>query len=511
MAGNAKPQVPLLGPEAIYTRLNGFSANNQDGQGLFDGTTVDGWDTNSVFYWNAVTSYVEINILSSLVHIWRSGVSSYPANKGSLKIKKWDGSAYVDVTSTFPQTLSNLTNLAWERTIENLPMGQYRFEYGSGARIDSEWFIEDVSPPTPPSGDLGKSIFKISSGLLFSDDYNSVSSRWVLSPAGSYTITEKPGFMRMKHHASNDTLMLTDIPKVSQFAFEVHADFAPIADGDNGGLIIWKNSSSKTEFLEKVDALTQENQKSWMAVKDDNNWVFYSDEGMGYNFIDSEYIDDATRFGVVLKRGSQPDFTNLDVDRMIATLGDKIVVRNVASGYKVSIEDKLGNTLVEDVVQDSTGAILKMPRLEIDGILKIKDENDVEVTQVPTILYGGDVYSLGTSIEVRYQGNELSTTTQTDLGSLTTGKIEIPLEVFNPSTFDAANVKIAIEQYLSKFGWTWAEVAPDVSGVPGVYSQSLDILLLQSITPYPFWLRITKGTNYMGMEPLQFNIHMEHD
>ncbi|MNW52591.1 hypothetical protein D3C74_301160 [compost metagenome] len=143
MAGTAKPSDTLL--EASYTLIGGsgsFDAGTQNGAGLFDGALVNEWNTNRVHYWASSVDYIEIDILSNSVNIWRSGTTDWNGYYYPLKIKKWNGASYDDVTSQFTQNCSNITQNKWEKTIENLPKGRYRFEYSNGVRLDSEWFIE---------------------------------------------------------------------------------------------------------------------------------------------------------------------------------------------------------------------------------------------------------------------------------------------------------------------------------------------------------------------------------
>lgn len=145
-AGVAKPED--VGKEVEYKVLGVKGANQSGGTpekcGLFDGTQVDEWSTPPVMYWYDYNNYLEISIKEDC-NIWRSGVSSYPSYKAPLKILKWNGTEYNDITSTIKQTLSDISHTQWEKTISNLPAGKYKFECGTGWRIDSEWYLETVN------------------------------------------------------------------------------------------------------------------------------------------------------------------------------------------------------------------------------------------------------------------------------------------------------------------------------------------------------------------------------
>lgn len=145
-AGNAKPEG--VGREVEYEVLDVKGSNQSGGTpekcGLFDGIQVDEWSTPPVMYWYDSNYYLEINIKEDC-NIWRSGTSGWRNHNGSLNILKWDGSKYNNITSTIKQTLNEITHEQWEKTISNLPAGRYRFEYGTGYRIDSEWYLEAVN------------------------------------------------------------------------------------------------------------------------------------------------------------------------------------------------------------------------------------------------------------------------------------------------------------------------------------------------------------------------------
>lgn len=144
MAGLAKPNVQGLGLESKYTFIGGLLNNaNQKGVGLFDGTAVNEWDTNKVAYFSGTGNYIEIDIQED-VNIWRSGTTTWSAYIGAFVIKKWNGSAYDDVTNLYAQKVTQINETQWEKTIEKLPKGRYRFERGASSRLDSEWYLERI-------------------------------------------------------------------------------------------------------------------------------------------------------------------------------------------------------------------------------------------------------------------------------------------------------------------------------------------------------------------------------
>lgn len=355
----------------------------------------------------------------------------------------------------------------------------------------------------------GPKLYEIEDGLLFIDDFQTLNSRWIASPIGSYSLSDRPGYIRLKHHASQDTLILTDIP-TDKFACEVFADYTPTADGDEGGVLVWNNSSETIEFVERLDSATTENQTSWMVVKNNTDLRFFSNSGSGYAFVDSDVME-SNKFGVILKRGSDPAFTNLDVDKIIATKGNKLRVEGLVTSQKVRLEDTLGNTLAEDILSLGSALELTLPKLELSGTLKVFNPDGSLLCSIDGAFYGGDIYGVGSSIEVRIGTTELDRLSQTDLGTMSAGVLQMLMNVNNPSNVSLTNVVVAIEQYSTKFGWQWADLALDNSGTPGTFGDVLNIANLPANSQVNFWVKVTKGSGvYNTNEPLQFTLHLEH-
>jgi len=144
MAGSAKPDQKMK--EAQFKYIRGSGSQGAQASGLFNGVTINQWNTAHVMYWSDSSHYVEFQV-STRFNIWRTGTTTWSNYTASLIIKKYNEQSgqYDDVTSNYPQTVSDIPHNKWEKTISNLPRGQYRMEYGNGLRLDSEWFLESVN------------------------------------------------------------------------------------------------------------------------------------------------------------------------------------------------------------------------------------------------------------------------------------------------------------------------------------------------------------------------------
>lgn len=352
--------------------------------------------------------------------------------------------------------------------------------------------------------------YQIRSGLIFKDDFDTFDSRWIASPVGSYSLIDRKGYFRMQHNVSRDTLLLADLPNEKEFAFEVSADYTPTHEDDKGGIIVWKNGEENIEFLETEDGTRETTELKWMACKDNEDWTFFSDYGEGFNFYDSDRMN-CSKFGVVLKKGSNSKFVNLDIDSIIATRGRKLTIANIAPNISVQMEDEFGGIIFNGNTGYNTGIQITLPSLEFTGKVILTNVEGKELGVIKTTFYGGDVYGFGSNLEIKFSGEELSTLAQTRLPDMISGKSEIMLELVNPSVARANNVNLSIAQYEDKFGWSWADLALDSNGKPGQYQDSINIPYVNPENTIKFWLKVTKGTDYVGLAPLQFQIHLEHE
>ncbi|PFX69242.1 hypothetical protein COL39_26935 [Bacillus cereus] len=352
--------------------------------------------------------------------------------------------------------------------------------------------------------------YQIRSGLIFKDDFDTFDSRWIASPVGSYSVIDRKGYFRMLHNVSRDTLLLADLPNEKEFAFEVSADYTPTHEDDKGGIIVWKNGEENIEFLETEDGTRETTELKWMACKDNEDWTFFSDYGEGFNFYDSDRMS-CSKFGIVLKKGSNSKFVNLDIDSIIATKGRKLTIANIAPNISVQMEDEFGGIIFNGNTGYNTGIQITLPSLEFTGKVILTNVEGKELGVIKTTFYGGDVYGFGSNLEIKFSGEELSTLAQTRLPDMISGKSEIMLELVNPSVARANNVNLSIAQYEDKFGWSWADLALDSNGKPGQYQDSINIPYVNPEKTIKFWLKVTKGTDYVGLAPLQFQIHLEHE
>ncbi|MBX0351861.1 hypothetical protein [Bacillus toyonensis] len=350
------------------------------------------------------------------------------------------------------------------------------------------------------------SLYEKESGKIFVDDFDSVNPKWLMSPSNSFNNAIKKGFLRMNHSADKDVMLLIDKPQ-SNFAIQVIADYAPTKDGDEGGLLIYQNEKNKVEFLESYSANSSRSNKEWMAICKEDQWDFYTKTDTFFDYTDNDSLA-AKRIGVVLKRGTAEGFVPLDINKIIMTTSNMLRLRQLYENYKVVLKDTADNILSTNIVAAAhTGIDILLPSLEFEGIIEIYDEENELLAKKQATFYGGDMYCMGSSLQIKMNSEELNTTDPTNLGYMVNNERVVIMTIVNDNIGAATNIKLSIQQYMEKVGYTWALISLD--GTSYLNEIQIDSVAAQSTRD--FWVKVVKDTNFLAFEPIYFNIHLKHN
>ncbi|WP_242294712.1 hypothetical protein [Bacillus cereus group sp. BfR-BA-01381] len=350
------------------------------------------------------------------------------------------------------------------------------------------------------------SLYEKESGKIFVDDFDSVNPKWLMSPSNAFNSPIKKGFLRMNHSADKDVMLLIDRPQ-SNFAIQVIADYAPTKEGDEGGLLIYQNEKNKVEFLESYSANSSQSNKEWMAICKEDQWDFYTKTDTFFDYADNDSLA-AKRIGVVLKRGTAEGFVPLDINKIIMTTSNMLRLRQLYGNYKVVLKDAAGNTLSSNIVAAAhTGIDILLPSLEFEGIIEIYDEDNELLANKQATFYGGDMYCMGSSLQIKMNSEELNTTDPTNLGYMLNNERIEKMTIVNDNIGPATNIKLSIEQFMEKVGYTWALISLDGTN----YSNEIQIDSVAAQDTRDFWVKVVKDTNFLAFEPIYFNIHLKHN
>lgn len=350
------------------------------------------------------------------------------------------------------------------------------------------------------------SLYEKESGKIFVDDFDSVNPKWLMSPSNSFNNAVKKGFLRMNHSTDKDVMLLIDKPQ-SNFAIQVIADYAPTKEGDEGGLLIYQNEKNKVEFLESYSANGSQSIKEWMAICKEDQWDFYTKTDTFFDYADNDSLE-AKRIGVVLKRGTAEGFVPLDINKIIMTTSNMLRLRQLYENYKVVLKDTVDNILSTNIVAAAhTGIDILLPSLEFEGIIEIYDEENKLLAKKQATFYGGDMYCMGSSLQIKMNSEELNTTDPTNLGYMVNNERIVKMTIVNDNIGAATNIKLSIQQYMEKVGYTWALISLDGTS----YSNEIQIDSVTAQSTRDFWVKVVKDTNFLAFEPIYFNIHLKHN
>ncbi|MFE6707147.1 hypothetical protein ACFVEL_19580 [Bacillus thuringiensis] len=349
------------------------------------------------------------------------------------------------------------------------------------------------------------SLYEKESGKIFVDDFDSVNPKWLMSPSNEFNNAIKKGFLRMNHSADKDVMLLIDKPQ-SDFAIQVIADYAPTKEGDEGGLLIYQNEKNKVEFLESYSANGSQSNKEWMAICKEDQWDFYTKTDTFFDYVDNDSLV-AKRIGVVLKRGTAEGFVPIDINKIIMTKSNMLRLRQLYKNYKIVLKDSANNILSTNIVAAAdTGIDILLPSLEFEGIIEIYDEENELLAKKQATFYGGDMYCMGSSLQIKMNNEELNTTDPTNLGYMVDNERIVKMTIVNDNIGAATNIKLSIQQYMEKVGYTWALISFDGNN----YLNEIQIDSIAAQSTRDFWVKVVKETNLLAFEPIYFNIHLIH-
>lgn len=346
-------------------------------------------------------------------------------------------------------------------------------------------------------------------GLIRNDTFaGGIPAGYVVSP--SNRVTGQSGKLRLDHDNIEDTRALVSI--TGACAVEIVADYTPLEANDEGGLILFANSTEVVEFVEQQTNAVSTTVSKWKTRSaNGKDWDLFADSGTGYSFVDTAAEFVPTKIGAVLKKGTASGFVPLLLERLTITKSDTITVGNLAAGLTVELLDA-SNAVVASTTTTGTTATLLMANLIVTGKLRVKNGSTV-MLEVSGTFYGGDRYDSGSTMKIVLDDvtrPELSTTSLTDIGLMGNGKLERKLYLYNPGGTPVSSVTLLVEQYNAKFGYQWVDIALDVSGKAGTYADFISYTSIAAGATVPFWIRVTQGTDYQGLDPLEYALNLSH-
>lgn len=347
-------------------------------------------------------------------------------------------------------------------------------------------------------------IFKYKSGLIFDDRFVELHSRWLLSPSDKGVVVD--GSLVLEH-GSEDTLALFHLPS-DDVVLEIAANYYPVEEGDEGGIVIWKSSQERLEFLESrsVDKIGE--YTVWRASREGDLWTFYAKKDGVWELFDTAPLD-ASMAGAVLKGNSNPNYQTLNINKVVLCTGDTLGIGNLTSGMMVVLADSRLNPVSSKIVPiDYTGVSFRLPSLPFTGYVHIYNQEGVSISlDGPIDFYGGDIYMVGEGLRLLENGVPLNPYNFNHLGKMQYNQILKQLELRNDGDRNYYGVKIAVKQYNDEFGWDWVDLSIDQEN----YYKVLTLGDIHHNESKFFWVRVTRDEDLAGFKPCRFVVDIEFE
>lgn len=350
---------------------------------------------------------------------------------------------------------------------------------------------------------------RLSTGRIMEDDFTdtSLQSVWEPSPSDAtrYSLTERPGYLRLKH-GDVPLYLFMDLPN-RDFVFEMKNAYTPGIADDSGGIVVYYNDEQYIQLLEYYDTVkgVGVNYTNMRMVRKGSLYSGYGskDNGNTWELIGSTTSDDVNKIGLVLNHPQKTNSVPMDVEYVRVYADRRILVGNLASGMRIDLLKPDGTKVVSHTCRPGADHIyIDMTNLPIPfrGKLRVySSTGDVKETTDEISIWGGDVFWYGLLVEIYNDKGLLPTDVETELGPMLAGHIEMKLTIKNPGAVPITNTTISVKQFHEFHGHEWVMLAEDIGGNPSAYSKSVNIGTLYGGEGRPIWVRVSKEfTNDFG-------------
>lgn len=352
-------------------------------------------------------------------------------------------------------------------------------------------------------------LYKKQSGLIFDEHFIQPSSlEWIKSPSSA--VYMEPDFMHLEH-SDYETVALFTLPENNKdVLLEVTASYLPTEDGDEGGIIIWRSSNARLEFLESKYNTAGE-YSVWRAKKEGLNWYFYAKKNGSWEFFDNAPLN-AGWAGLILKSNGT-GFKNMLVDRVVMCEGEYFYTLNLNQNFKLELLDTSMKKVSEHTVSGSdSGLKIALPSVPFTGYIRLYENGQLESETELLTIYGGDIFAYGFDLDIYWKGIKLSEFSPTRLGRLMNGMLTEKMVLKNNTDITAAAIYIVIAPYKTDISYKFAQLAHDIGGVPDSFHDSIFIGTLGPGESKEFWLKVNKDNpNYFNVEESLFSLEIVHD
>jgi hypothetical protein len=353
---------------------------------------------------------------------------------------------------------------------------------------------------------------RISNGLVLIDkfDSNELNPIWQVSPSDNtrYSLTEKPGYLRMKH-GDPDLFILMNSPRFD-FVFEVDTSYVPERASDSGGITAFRDQQTRIELLEYYDPTTgtTKGYDRLRMVRQADLFSGYgsNDNGKTWELIGISYLS-APKIGMVLHGIQEAQSDNLNVSEVRMYRDTTVQVGNLVPGQKVRLVDSAGKEIGNATCKADTDYAkidCFSSNYPLTGKVQIYDTVGflLDETEILTDIWGGDIFWYGVKLDLMVDNVLMRQDREYQLGNMESGVIERLMYVINNNDIPLYNVRCSVQAMSEYYGWEWTDVAGDLYGFPNAYSDSILIGTIKPGEQIPIWCKVTRRP-YQQMASLQ--------
>lgn len=342
---------------------------------------------------------------------------------------------------------------------------------------------------------------RLSTGKILEDNFTStaLNEMWQPSPTdpSRYSLTEKPGYLRLKH-GDSPIYMLIDLPN-RDFVFEIKNEYNPTKDQDTGGIVVFRDETHSVQLLEYFDSQkgVGMNFTHMRMVRMGSLYSGYGskDNGATWQLIGTTTSDTVYKIGLILNSnvaGAVP----LDVDYVKIYADKRFLVSNLVPGMRIDLLRPDGTIALtktcpvgaDHLYFDTTNLpapfVGKLRVWNASGVLKETSEQ--------MSIWGGDLFWYGLLVEIYKDNKILPKDIDTELGPMMSGSIEVRLVIKNPSITPIYGTLVSVKKYHEFHGHEWVQVAQDVGGRAGEFGRTLAIGTLYAGEERTIWLKVSK-------------------
>lgn len=343
---------------------------------------------------------------------------------------------------------------------------------------------------------------RISSGLVFLDEFatDRLNPVWQVSPSDEsrYSLTERPGYLRLKH-GDPDLFILMNSPRFDH-VFEMDVDYSPVRASDQGGIAAFRDKDTRIEMLEYYDP-DKGTAQQWGVIRMKRTGDLFegygsNDTGKTWELVGVSYLT-APKIGMTLKGIQESSSDTLDVSVARVYRDTTVQVGNISAGMTVQLLSKTGTKLAEakcEQDKDYVKVDVSKLRFPLEAQIKLFNASMFEIaaTAVMTDVWGGDVYWYGMKLDLEVDTILMRQDREYQLGNMQGGLIEKKVFVVNNNDITLTNVRVSVAAFSEYFGWEWVDIAEDVYLQPGIYQDGLLLGTIQPQEKVPIWFRIKR-------------------